>query len=205
MNDIIIPEIFPDLTTSKVLTMSMVHGEHLNEWLIKKPSQKERANYGQMLVELFKHSLFQNNFFHADPNPGNYLFRSDNKLGLIDFGCVKNVSNDFSRSIKKGADLADELSPQKLKKFYDAIGFSFNRKFDESEFYEFLETWIEWVTRPQRKVSFDFSRSEEYMSEGTKYYSFIERVDGEFVFFARSLQGLMRMLQTLCAKVDMRF
>jgi len=32
---------------------------------------------------------------HADPHPGNFLFRNDGNLGIIDFGCVKVVPDDF--------------------------------------------------------------------------------------------------------------
>jgi hypothetical protein len=32
---------------------------------------------------------------HADPHPGNFLMFEDGKLGVIDFGCVKEIPEDF--------------------------------------------------------------------------------------------------------------
>jgi hypothetical protein len=32
---------------------------------------------------------------HADPHPGNFLMREDGTLGVIDFGCVKEIPEDF--------------------------------------------------------------------------------------------------------------
>ncbi len=209
MDGVIIPEVFPDLTTSKVLTMSMVHGQHLNQWLDTAPSQDKKDHYGQMLVDLFKQTLFEKNILHADPNPGNYLFREDGKLGLIDFGCIKRVTRDFAMSIKHGTDLYGDMSPGMLDQFYDTMGFTFNRDFNDKEFRDFLAVWIEWVTRPQRNVCFDFSNNDDYMSDGImlfrRFHDFLDRVDGEFTFFGRSFNGLMRLLQKIGAKVDMRF
>lgn len=32
---------------------------------------------------------------HADPHPGNFLLQEDGRVGVIDFGCVKVVPEDF--------------------------------------------------------------------------------------------------------------
>ncbi len=32
---------------------------------------------------------------HADPHPGNFLFQPDGRVGIIDFGCIKEVPEDF--------------------------------------------------------------------------------------------------------------
>ncbi len=32
---------------------------------------------------------------HADPHPGNFIITKDYKLGIIDFGCVKVIPEDF--------------------------------------------------------------------------------------------------------------
>lgn len=162
-----------------------------------------------MFVELFKQSLLEKNILHADPNHGNYLLREDGRLGLIDFGCVKRVSGDFARSIKDSTDLLYNMSPRNLHAFYDTAGFSFNRDFADNEFHDFLTIWIEWITRPQRETWFDFSDCDDYISDGMiyrkRFNDFLDCVDGEFAFFGRSYYGLMRLLQTLGAKVDMRF
>ena len=32
---------------------------------------------------------------HADPHPGNFLVNNENQLVALDFGCMKQIPNDF--------------------------------------------------------------------------------------------------------------
>ncbi len=41
--------------------------------------------------------LFRDGFFHADPHPGNVLLLPDGRLGLIDFGQCKRLTDEQAR------------------------------------------------------------------------------------------------------------
>src|SRR5207247_1188454 len=45
----------------------------------------------------FFFQLFCMQALHADPHPGNYLFNEDGTIGLVDFGCVKDLKPDVVR------------------------------------------------------------------------------------------------------------
>jgi len=43
------------------------------------------------LTEAFGKTILGTGFFHADPHPGNVFVLDDGRIGLIDFGQVKQV------------------------------------------------------------------------------------------------------------------
>lgn len=90
-----IPRVHPELTTERVLTMSFVEGKSAGEFLSGKPSRKVLNLIGERLMELYHYQIQCLGVLHADHQPGNYLFRPDGTIGLIDFGCVKRLSIDF--------------------------------------------------------------------------------------------------------------
>jgi hypothetical protein len=90
-----VPCVRRELSTDRVLTMSFVEGETLAGWLGRKPSQALRDLVAFRLVEMFETQLRCLKTLHADQHPGNYLFRPDGGIGLIDFGCVKTLPIDI--------------------------------------------------------------------------------------------------------------
>ena len=86
---VVVPEVYRDCSTDRVLTMSVVPGQHLDAFLAKHPSQRLRDLVGSRLLELFTFQLLFLEVLHADPHWGNYLFNDDGTIGLVDFGCVK--------------------------------------------------------------------------------------------------------------------
>ena len=96
-----VPKVHARLSTDVVLTMSVVQGVHIDEFLSTKPSQKLRNLVGERLFELFYFQLLHMEALHADPHWGNYLFRSDGTVGLVDFGCVKYFTTEFMDSMRR--------------------------------------------------------------------------------------------------------
>ncbi|MBL4868857.1 MAG: hypothetical protein JKY67_21035, partial [Pseudomonadales bacterium] len=97
----VIPRVYPELSNDKIITTSMIEGVHLDVWLSKNPDQEMKNHYGQLLVDFYEESLYLKSTLQADPNIGNYLFREDGKLGLIDFGCTKAINKNDLDTIKK--------------------------------------------------------------------------------------------------------
>ncbi len=89
-----VPRVHRELTTDRVLTMSYLEGESFSEMLKRKPSQSFRDLLGARLIEMYETQLQRLKTVHADHHPGNYLFRPNGGIGLVDFGCVKRISFD---------------------------------------------------------------------------------------------------------------
>ena len=93
--DIFFPVYYPEYCSSKVLVMDWLEGDHLKEFLDKKPSQEVKNRVAQALWDFYNHQLHTALAIHADPHPGNFLLQEDGRVGVIDFGCVKVVPEDF--------------------------------------------------------------------------------------------------------------
>ncbi|MBU2453840.1 MAG: AarF/ABC1/UbiB kinase family protein, partial [Proteobacteria bacterium] len=90
-----IPELYSDLTTKNVLSMSFMKGMMLNRWLETRPGRKDRTIIAQTLHDIFIEGFYKLKQIHADPNPGNFIIMDDLKIGLIDFGCVRSFDDEF--------------------------------------------------------------------------------------------------------------
>jgi len=94
-----VPRVFWKLTTDRVLTMSLVEGRPLGEWLARRPSAALRDLVGARLFELFWFQVLRICALHADPHPGNYLYSDAGQIGLVDFGCVKELPSSLPELI----------------------------------------------------------------------------------------------------------
>jgi predicted unusual protein kinase regulating ubiquinone biosynthesis (AarF/ABC1/UbiB family) len=95
-----VPRVWRDSSSDRVLTMSLVPGEHLEQYLARNPSQKERDLLGERMLDLFYRQVLSFGAFHCDPHWGNYLFSPGAHIGLIDFGAVKRLDPAFVANLR---------------------------------------------------------------------------------------------------------
>ena len=91
---IVIPRVFREHSTARVLTMELLEGKHLDAWLAGNPSQEERDALGAKLYTASFRFYYAGRCDYADPHPGNYLFFDDGRLGVVDFGCVRSYDDE---------------------------------------------------------------------------------------------------------------
>jgi ubiquinone biosynthesis protein len=92
MAGIVIPQVFWDYSTPRVLTIEYLVGQGLREAL--SGSTEDRHRIATNLYKAFLKQIFEDGLFHADPHPGNLLFLADGRVGLLDFGIVGRISRD---------------------------------------------------------------------------------------------------------------
>jgi predicted unusual protein kinase regulating ubiquinone biosynthesis (AarF/ABC1/UbiB family) len=97
---LVIPQIYWDITTEKLLAMEWLEGKPLleAEMLLaengKSISEKQaeiqerKKEITTLLFRAFFQQLYLDGFFHADPHPGNIFYLQDGRIALIDFGMV---------------------------------------------------------------------------------------------------------------------
>lgn len=90
IQDIVVPEMYIDQTTSKVLIMQWVEGQKLTE--VKDLYMIEVGVYCSF------NQLLEFGFYHADPHPGNLLRTYDGKLAYLDFGMM----GEFKQELRDG-------------------------------------------------------------------------------------------------------
>ena len=89
------PKYYPNWSSKRIITMDWLGGEHVKEFLKRKPSQEIRNQLGQALWDFYHHQIHNLKEVHADPHPGNFFMKPEGTLGVIDFGCVKIIPPRF--------------------------------------------------------------------------------------------------------------
>jgi aarF domain-containing kinase len=94
-DDIVIPRVYPQHTTARVLTMERLGGVHLNEYVSRNPSQEDRNEFARKIVRAWYRMQYAGRLLYADFHPGNLLFMDDGRLGVIDFGFVLPLDDEL--------------------------------------------------------------------------------------------------------------
>ncbi len=93
--NLIFTNYYKEYSSNKVLTMDWLSGHHLDDFLRLNPSQEVRNSIGQAMWDFYDLQVHELKSVHADPHPGNFLMNMDGSLGVIDFGCVKEIPQEF--------------------------------------------------------------------------------------------------------------
>jgi len=163
---IFFPKYYPEFSSQQILTMDWLEGKHLAEFLQDNPSQTIKNQIGQTLWDFYHHQIHNLLQVHADPHPGNFLLTPDGRLGVLDFGCIKVIPEDFYqgyfRLLKKDL-IGNEAETNQL--FYDLEFIS--DKDTEREKEIFMKLFKEMTTllgRPFHSERFDFG-NDAYFNE----------------------------------------
>ncbi len=204
---IVVPRVYPEHSSRRVLTMELLEGVHLTEFLAGDPPQDLRDLYGAKVLRALERLRCAGRLLHGDPHPGNFLFNPRGELGLIDMGCVRRIDRDdwawylrVERALRGGA--GDAASARALV----AAG---PDEVLEPERAELLAAWWRWMARSfQHQGPFDFG-AEDFFREGT---AALARVLGRCYLRGRpsaaleirARMGTALVLHRLRARVDVR-
>ena len=97
--DLVVPKGFPALSTGKVLVLEELEGPTLGE-LAQRADHvpaAQRFAIGERLMRAIYGPFLFNRVVHADVHPGNFVVMSGDRLGVLDYGSVKVLSERFWR------------------------------------------------------------------------------------------------------------
>lgn len=92
---ILVPRVYPELGSARVLTTEYVDGVHLEEFLQTNPSQEQRNEAARKILRAWYRLFAAGRMFYSDVHPGNFLFLPDGRVGVIDFGFVVPLDGDL--------------------------------------------------------------------------------------------------------------
>ena len=203
---IIVPRVHPQYSTARILTMDMVEGVHLDEFLARSPSQNERNEAGLKMVRGWYRLMYSGRMLYNDFHPGNFLFLDDGRLGLIDFGYILPLNDELwelmrimDRSLTTGRK-DDRVAAMK------AWSGLTDESTDQMRLYEEFAEW-NWCSRDSNQpydfgVESDFRRGVDLFTEMLrKRYSRGHRTTPQM---ARGNFGWRSMLYRLNAKLAIR-
>lgn len=91
--DVVIPTIYWDHSTPRVLVMDEVRGPDFGDVALNADlTPEDRHRLATIALHTAFTQIFREGFFHADPHPGNFIVTEDLKIGLIDFGMVGSLT-----------------------------------------------------------------------------------------------------------------
>jgi ubiquinone biosynthesis protein len=94
-DDVVVPRIYRELTTRRVLTMELVEGIKVTDLEALEQAGINKHEVAQKLIEIFTQQILRDGFFHADPHPGNILVQPGPRIVLLDFGLAKDFPPAF--------------------------------------------------------------------------------------------------------------
>lgn len=206
------PDYYPDLSCEKILTMDWMEGIHFSEYVAANKTDEERNLLGQTLWDFYMYQLHVLKKLHADPHPGNFLVSAGNELLVIDFGCIKEIPEDF---YKPYFDLVIEqnLSDPAIfkQKLYELEILTDADTPEETSFFtQLFHELLSLFTRPFHAETFDFSDKgffEEIAALSQRYAKLSDirnlntnRGSRHFIYMNRTFFGLYSMMHELKPK-----
>lgn len=207
------PKYLKEYSNERILTMEWIEGQHLSEFIDTNPSQVERNELGQRLWNFYMFQIHELKKLHADPHPGNILITQTGDIGIIDFGCVKEVPYDFYQAYAKLQDPNIIHS----KSEFEAILTELEVLYEDDDpaereyFYNMFHELLNLALTPYKTPTFDFSDNtffkemavlgERISKESLTSKYKPNRGSKHFIYVNRTFFGLFSLLHLLKAEI----
>jgi len=175
--NLVFPSYYPELSSERIITMDWLDGFHLKEFLLRNPSQEVRNKIGQALWDFYQFQVHTLKTVHADPHPGNFLMRDNGTVGIFDFGCIKEIPEDFYINYFLLVDkevIRDEVKRRQIYTNLEMIHPTDTEK-EITFFSELFQKMIDMLTLPFTLDSFDFG-DESYFNEIYAYMDYVSNL-----------------------------
>ncbi|SMO35679.1 ABC1 kinase family protein [Solitalea koreensis] len=210
LKNTIFPTYYPELSSKRIITMDWLEGIHLKDFLKKKPSQELRNKIGQALWDFYNFQQHELRAVHADPHPGNFLITPDDQLGIIDFGCIKEIPDDFYYPFFTClfSNIFDDR--HKTIEYFRKLGLILKSDTPKQVefYYKNYKAMISLFAQPYQQAEFDFSKPAFFdelfaWSEEVTTNPKLKQARGakHFLYFNRTNFGLYYILHDLQAQV----
>jgi len=207
MEGVVFPNYYAEMSSDRVITMDWMEGIHLKEFLESNPSREivlKAANNLWAIYEFMMHKLKKLN---ADPHPGNFLFQEDGTVCLLDFGCVKRLSDELYEDYFLLAD--PDLFKDREKAKEVLLRLEIIRPTDSPEKREHLtnlfERLISLIAKPYHAGRFYFNDAKFYddMNEVNMEIAKLRELRGskDFLFVNRTYFGLYAIFRQMDVEI----
>lgn len=206
------PQYYEELSSERIITMDYMKGEHLSEFVKHNSDKALSTQLGQALWDFYMFQIHKLRKVHADPHPGNFLISGEGDLIALDFGCMKEIPEEFYVPYFELAKKENLENPERFtEKLYEL---EILRSDDTPEevafftdmFYELLSLF----TQPFHSDIFNFSDPEFFNKVGEmgqRYSKSTElrnmngnRGSKHFIYINRTFFGLYNLMFDLKAE-----
>jgi predicted unusual protein kinase regulating ubiquinone biosynthesis (AarF/ABC1/UbiB family) len=208
------PEYYEEFSSERVITMDWMTGIHLSEFVKTNPSQEASDKVGQALWDFYMFQVHQLRKVHADPHPGNFLVDKNDNLIAIDFGCMKEIPEDFYTPYFELAEKENMNNPEIFRnKLFELEILTDKDTPEETAYFSTLfHEILTLFTEPFQVEEFDFANEaffarlvelgEKYANDKNLRKMNVNRGSKHFIYINRTFFGLFSLLHELKAKVS---
>ncbi|OGL45782.1 MAG: hypothetical protein A2149_02180 [Candidatus Schekmanbacteria bacterium RBG_16_38_11] len=101
--NIIIPDVYMELNTKRVLVLKYYKGIKIDQIEELTRINLDIKKILENLIIIYSQQVLIDGFFHADPHPGNIFVNQEGKIILLDFGMVIAIDEETKRELVKTA------------------------------------------------------------------------------------------------------
>jgi predicted unusual protein kinase regulating ubiquinone biosynthesis (AarF/ABC1/UbiB family) len=213
IENILFPNYYPEFSSEKIITMDWMTGIHLSEFTAINNNQEVADKIGQALWDFYMYQIHVLRKVHADPHPGNFLVNDKNQLIALDFGCMKQIPEDFYvpyfELINKNVITDPKLFNEKL--FQLEILRPDDSPSEIEYFTEMFHDLLSLFTKPFKEETFDFADvtffdSIAKLGERFSNDTNLKKMNGNrgskhFIYMNRTFFGLYNLMFDLRAKI----
>ena len=206
-----VPQVLPDLSTGRLLTMSWLEGKPLLSY--KSHGIEQRNVIATALFQAWWVPFAHYGVIHGDPHLGNYNVFEDEDgapagINLLDFGCIRTFAPKFVQGVLdlyRGLERGDD---DLVMQAYECWGFTGLSK----EVREVLNVWARFIYGPllddrvrtiaEGTAPGEYGRKEAYSVHKALKELGPVKVPREFVFMDRAAIGLGGVFLHLDARLN---
>jgi ubiquinone biosynthesis protein len=98
---VVIPKVFKEYSSEKILVMDFIEGIKISNLEAIADSNLDRKILAKNGANAILKEIFEHQFFHGDPHPGNLFALDNNRIAVIDFGMVGYLDDKTTRLLGK--------------------------------------------------------------------------------------------------------
>jgi predicted unusual protein kinase regulating ubiquinone biosynthesis (AarF/ABC1/UbiB family) len=121
--EIIIPRVYTDLSSRRVLTMEFVDGYKFQDILAPGVEQALKDWVAIKYFQITWRQIFKFGVLHTDPHPGNYLVTYHPKLAMLDFGSVRVFPEEIRKGYLRLAKAILERDEETMARCFVLLGY----------------------------------------------------------------------------------
>lgn len=206
-SEFIVPEVYPYLSTGKVLAMEFIEGKNFSRWLETSPDKSEKDKMAHQFMRLYLTELLEHGLVQTDPNPGNFLIDKNNRIALLDFGATKSYSKEFVKGYREVLLASYARDTERLLKISHEMKLIDPR--EDKEATEIYLQMMDYLVEPFRTdSSFDFTDKEFFNKSQSLVWEMSRKCKftpppRELIFLHRKLGGVFAFLKKLDVKLNL--
>ena len=203
-----IPKIYRNCSTKRLITMSWLEGQSLDEMLRYSKNKKNLSErIATNIFNTWYMPFYKFCIIHGDPHFGNYSFKKNGDINLFDFGCVRFFPIKFVKAVLNLYYALEKKDEDLMVEAYKTWGFKkINKKL-----IKVLNLWASYIYGPLLEDKKRLIQGEKKKGYGfdivNNVYKELRKIGGveppkEFVFMDRAAIGMGSLFMKLDVKLN---